>query len=110
MMNYWQDTSSPLPSQPAPTGEDWVPVSLNGTWYWDGSAWRRTVESPWSAPRRHPGHRERPRALAPILAAPFLLLALLVAQILGRVLAAAVRVVVGVFAWGAAVALLIFLI
>ena len=85
-------------------------MSLTGTWYWDGTTWRRTVESPWSAPRRDAGRHQRRRALAPILVAPFVLLALLIAQVLGRALAVAVRVVVGVFAVGAVVAVLVFLV
>ena len=106
-MNY--RASSTLPSGPAPTGEDWLPISLDGQWYWDGTRWLRTVESPWSSPRRDAGRHERRRALAPILVAPFVLLALLGAQVLGRALAAAVRVAVGVFAVGAVVAVLVFL-
>ena len=31
-----------------------MPVTVGGEWYWDGSAWRRTVENPWSPRQRHP--------------------------------------------------------
>jgi hypothetical protein len=54
-------SSSSLPAQPAPTGEDWLPLSVDGRWWWDGSRWRRTVESPWPAPARREAVR-RPAA------------------------------------------------
>ena len=81
-------------------------MSVNGAWYWDGSTWRRTVESPWSAPPRHPARRRNAGIVAAVLAAPLVFLLTLVA--LGRALAATARIVVGVFAVGAVVALMIF--
>lgn len=85
-----------------------MPVTVGGEWYWDGSAWRRTVENPWSPRQRHPvraGNR-----VAPALTAPVVFLAALGAQIVGRALTALIRIVVGVFAFGAVVALVVLLI
>jgi hypothetical protein len=121
-------SSSSLPTRPVPTSDDSVPLSLDGRWWWDGSAWRRTVDSPW--PRQVPagpgarvsradggwrrGWSGRPRpgwvrlalVLGGIVALPLIVIGGIVAEILGRGLAAAVRVVVGVFALGVMVGLL----
>jgi len=121
-------TPSSLPSRPVPTSDDWVPLSLDGRWWWDGAAWRRTLESPWprpgagaqpaSAPMAGGGWRSRWRgrplpawmrlslALGGIVAVPLIVLGGIVAEVLGRGFAAAVRVVVGFFALGVMVGLL----
>jgi hypothetical protein len=109
-MNYISREAPGLPTHSAPTEEDWVPVTVGGTWYWDGSRWRRTVENPWSVRRRRPGRRESSVTSTTALIVPLAFLAGLAIEILGRALATAIRVVVGVFAVGAVVALAVFLI
>lgn len=84
-------------------------MTVSGDWYWEGATWRRTVESPWSAPSLRPRRGGYRGVLAPALSTSVVFLVGLVAQVLGRALAAAVRIVVGVFAFGAVVALAVFL-
>jgi hypothetical protein len=104
------------PTEDPPTGDGWLPVSSDAAWFWDGVTWRRSPLDPRALPR--PGSSLPWRVLRPhglgsllllLLAAPLLVAVLAAIQIAGRVLAAATRVVVGVFAVGAAVALLVFL-
>jgi hypothetical protein len=67
------------PNRPPPSGGDWIPVSTNGTWWWDGRRWETTVQSPWPTPPTvllvgPAGQRERRSAaalLATVVALPF---------------------------------------
>lgn len=121
---------SALPTLPAPTGEDWLPLSIDGRWWWDGSRWRRTVESPWPATHtRTPARPFLPARFTPRLPArwprvaralvlvlfclvgvPIIVLGGALVEILGRGLAAAARVVVGVLAFGVMIGLLAFVV
>jgi hypothetical protein len=128
-----------LPTLPAPTGEDWLPLSIDGRWWWDGSQWRRTVESPWTvaragapAPRSGPPVRSASRgswlfALRPparwpwwvrallitliyLVGVPVVLVGSMLIEILARGLAGAARVVVGVMAFGLMIGLLAYVV
>ena len=128
---------SVYPTLPAPTGEDWLPLSVDGRWWWDGLQWRRTVESPWPATRsRAPqppyaparsaprGWRFAPRApahwpqwartlliaLIYLVGVPLVLVGSMLVEILGRGLAGAARVVVGVRAFGVMIGLLAYVV
>jgi hypothetical protein len=41
------------PTAPPPSGGDWIAVATDGRWWWDGTRWESTVQSPW--PTRPPG-------------------------------------------------------
>lgn len=129
---------SAYPTLPAPTGEDWLPLSVDGRWWWDGLRWRRTVESPWPAPRTrtpappYPPARSAPRGpwrFAPraparwpwwarallitliyLIGVPVVLVGSMLIEILGRGLAGAARVVVGVMAFGVMIGLLAYVV
>lgn len=129
---------SAYPTLPAPTGEDWLPLSIDGRWWWDGLRWRRTVESPWSATHArapapaYPLTGSAPRALwrfaprAParwpwwarallialiyLVGVPVVLVGSMLIEILGRGLAGAARVVVGVMAFGVMIGLLAYVV
>lgn len=42
--------SGDTPVTAPPSGGDWVPVTTDGSWYWDGTRWVATIENPWPAP------------------------------------------------------------
>ena len=129
---------SAYPTLPAPTGEDWLPLSVDGRWWWDGLQWRRTVESPWPAaharasaspcaparsapndPRRFaprpPSHWPLPVrvlliTLIYLVGVPLVLIGSMLVEILGRGLAGAARVVAGVMAFGVMIGLLAYVV
>ncbi len=93
-----------------------VPLSPDGAWYWDGSAWRSTLVSlaqvpagyvlvPAVAPRAVP-----PRSGAWGRALRLLLLPLaLVAEILVGGLGRVLSLVIGILSWGVTIAVLVWL-
>ncbi|MBJ7595055.1 MAG: hypothetical protein JF886_09385 [Candidatus Dormibacteraeota bacterium] len=98
--------------------ENWVAVSPEGAWYWDGSGWRTTLAGPWRAPIPTPagyplasppgrssyGTGARGRALRVLL-----LPLVLVVEILARGLGRALSMVVGILSWGVTIALIVWL-
>jgi hypothetical protein len=74
------------PRTAPPTGEDWIPVALDGRWWWDGARWTSTVQSPWPAQAPlvvvAPGAPRR-RLLARALLLPFRLAGLLLRPVAG---------------------------
>jgi len=93
-----------------------VPLSPDGAWYWDGSAWRSTLVSPGQAP---PAYVLVP-AFAPQVvplgsgawgrALHLLLFPLaLVADILVRGLTRVLSLVIGILSWGVTIAVLVWL-
>jgi hypothetical protein len=125
-----------FPTTPAPTGEDWLPLSVDGRWWWDGSRWRRTVESPWPAPARtaaapngggpqasgtareasRPVWRRRSVrpwvkvviAVGRVISLPIIVVGRFMLEVVARGVIAAARVVGCVFSLGVMVALLVW--
>jgi hypothetical protein len=67
------------PAQTPPSGGDWIPVSTDGAWWWDGRRWETTVQSPWPTPPTvvlvgpagQRGRRSGAALLATVVALPF---------------------------------------
>ncbi len=98
------------PTTPPPSGGDWIPVATDGRWWWDGTRWESTVQSPWPTPQpvpvtalaRHSRPRSAVRPVAMLIALP-----LRIAWFLLRPVAGMVVGLISVIAFLALVAVLV---